>query len=396
MTPSERRAIGVLSLIFALRLLGVMMVLPLFTLMVHQLPGATLSGIGLALGCYGLSQGCLQIPLGWLSDHLGRKPVMVLGLMLLALGSLVAGAAHSIVGLIIGRTLQGAGAIGSTIMASVTDYSTPQDRTKAMALVGMSVGLTFSAALVLGPVLAGWLSLTGLFYLTAGFAGLAILLTLAALPPSPPAAISNDRQVEPKKLRRVLAAPNLQRLNIAIATSHAALMACFVALPTCLKTTLARPITQHWQIYLPVVLVGFIGAVPGLIWAEKTRRVPQIIQGCLGALGLATAGLALTHTHPVGLMIALCLFFIAFTTLEALLPSWASKQAPTDCRGTALGCFSSSQFLGIFLGGTAGGFLAHHGGTTALFISITLLCSLSALIKQDSPDISYTDNGVKS
>lgn len=367
MTPRELRATGSLAALFALRLLGLFMIYPVFADYAQQLSGSTPELIGLALGGYGLTQAILQIPFGLLSDRIGRKRVIAFGLVLFGAGSIVAALSHSIEGVILGRVLQGAGAIGSAILALVADLTREEVRTRAMAMVGMTIGLGFLVAIVAGPVLARFIGVAGIFWLTAGLAALGIAVTGAAVPA--PAQIRRHRDAEPVPalFARVLADRELLRLDFGIFVLHAILTASFLAVPALLAGTLHLGEGAQWTLYLPVLVASVALMVPAIILAEKRERMKEVFIGAILLLAASLLVLVLAGSSGAALVAALVAFFTAFNVMEASLPSLVTKTAPADAKGTATGVYSSAQFLGIFVGGAAGGWAVSLGGARGVF-----------------------------
>ncbi len=366
MNPTELRAALGLALVFALRLLGLFMVLPVFALYARDLADVTTTRLGLALGVYGLTQALLQAPMGLLSDRLGRKPVIAAGMGVFVLGSVIAGAARDVDWVIIGRALQGAGAVGAATSALLADMTRDSQRTKAMALLGISIGLTFLLALVLGPLLQGSLGVPGMFYLSAGLGLVCLPLLYVWVPPAPllPTRLEGDVWAD---VRAVLSDPALLRLDAGIFIQHALLTALFVAVPIALHDTAGVEQAAHWKVYLPVLLVSLGGTIPLYLLGENWNR-PQLALGtAIGLLALSQLGLFVFHSDVWGVGAMLVLFFAGFNLLEAMLPSLVSKAAPMQRRGTALGIFSSLQFLGIFCGGLLGGALLGHFGVQGIF-----------------------------
>ncbi|MEH6587617.1 MAG: MFS transporter [Halioglobus sp.] len=367
MTPLERRAVSSLALLYCFRMLGLFMVLPLLALYGLDLPGADPVTIGLALGVYGLSQALLQIPLGWLSDKIGRKPVIVGGLLVFALGSVVAAMADSIDGVILGRALQGAGAIASTVMALVADLTREEQRTKAMAIVGMSIGMSFAVALVLGPVIASAGGLGAVFWFTLVLAlgGIAIVLLMVPTPET--GQIHAEVGARRGLFSRSLRDPGLLRLNFAVFTLHFILMALFLVVPGHLLEVAGLDRDSHWLVYLPALVLSIAGMVPMMILAERKGRLHGMFLLAIALLIVAMA-VILSSTAPLFLYLGMWLFFVGFNYLEATLPSLVSKMVFAGGKGTALGVYSTCQFLGAFAGGTLGGILLKNGGPLPLLI----------------------------
>ncbi|HEY6131486.1 MAG TPA: MFS transporter [Halioglobus sp.] len=374
MTSLERRTVASLALLYCFRMLGLFMVLPLLALYAADLPGATPTRIGLALGMYGLANALLQIPLGWLSDQVGRKPVIIAGLLLFALGSVIAAMATSVGGIILGRTLQGAGAISSTLMALVADLTREEQRTKAMAVVGMSIGLSFAVALVLGPVVATVGGLSTVFWFTAALAVSGIIIVILLVPrPDPVAAQHVEVGVKLGLIGSGLGDPQLVRLNFGVFVLHFILVAFFLVVPGHLEQSLGIDRERHWMVYLPVLLFSLAGMVPLMILAERGGRLRQMF---LLGIALVFAAMTVLDFTSTNLLCygGLWLFFVGFNYLEATLPSLLSKAVSPDSKGTAMGVFSTSQFMGAFAGGAGGGWLLEHMGE----VMLTCVCLVLA------------------
>lgn len=373
MTALEKRSISGLSLIFALRMLGLFMILPVFSISAHQYSGSTPMLIGLAIGAYGLTQACLQIPFGMLSDRFGRKKIISIGLILFALGSVVAALATSIEMVIIGRLLQGSGAIAAAVMALTADLTRDEHRTKAMASIGISIGLSFSIALATGAVLEHWIGLSGIFWATALLAILG-LIVLHVWVPSPHRLVSHrDIEPVPKQFINVLKNPQIMRLVFSIMLLHLMLTTSFFALPLALQNGAGLDKSHHAFAYLPILLVAFVAMVPFIIIAEKKRKMKQVFIGAIAVLGLSELGWAILPNSLAAILLCLWLFFTAFNILEASLPSMMSKLSPLENKGTAMGVYSSAQFIGAFIGGAAGGAVYAHFGLQGIFYMDSLL-----------------------
>lgn len=374
MTPLEKKATWSLAAIYALRMLGLFMILPVLSLYAEQLDGATPSLIGMAMSIYGLSQVLLQIPFGLLSDRYGRKKIIVFGLLLFALGSAVAAVSTTIYGVLIGRGLQGAGAISAAVMALVADLTQEVHRTKAMAIIGLSIGGSFGVGLIAGPIFSHWFGVPGLFWLTAILTLLAILAIIYLVPNPKQSKLHRDAEFVPGEMMQVLRSPDLLRLDYGIFVLHMILTASFVVIPLLLRDV-GMAGGQHWQVYLPIFVVSMALAVPFVIVAEKKRKMKSVFLGAVAVVSVAQAGLAQFHDSQVGIIAFLGLFFCGFNLLEATLPSLISKTAPGDLKGTAMGAYSSSQFLGLAIGGVLGGWCYGEYGANAVFI----FCAIAGL-----------------
>ena len=369
MTATERRASFSLASIFALRMLGLFLVLPVFALEAARYPGGDdPARVGLAMGIYGLTQGFLQIPFGLASDWWGRKPVIIAGLVLFAAGSFVAAWAPDLHWLIIGRSIQGAGAISAAVTAFLADTTRDEVRTKAMALVGSSIALMFALSLVVAPWLAGHIGLHGLFALTGLLALAGIAAVLWWVPPEPRIHASRARG----SVLEVLKVPALMRLNVGVFVLHAVQLAMWVALPALLVSAGLEK-SSHWEVYLPAVLASFVVMGGTLFPLEKRGYLRAVFLGAVGLIGLVQAGLLWTVSSPAApglgwLAALLVLFFCGFNVLEASQPSLASRVAPPHARGAALGVYNTLQSLGFFAGGAVGGWITKHHGPQGLFM----------------------------
>jgi len=376
MTRIESRAAFSLAGIFSLRMLGLFMIYPVFTFYAEHLEGSTPVTVGLALGAYGLTQALLQIPFGMLSDRFGRKRMITIGLLIFAAGSVVAALSGTIYGVILGRVLQGAGAVGSIVLALGADLTREEQRTKAMAIIGMTIGLSFAVALVVGPLLNAWVGVSGIFWLTALLALVGIGVLYGVTPQPAQLRSHRDTGAVPALFSRVLRDGQLLRLDFGIFALHAILTASFIALPNVLHDVIGIDQADLWMVYLPVLAASVIIMVPMIILAEAKRRMKPVFIGAIVTLGLTQIALLVWHASLVELVVVLTLFFAAFNIMEASLPSLISKVAPADAKGTAMGVYSSSQFFGIFIGGTVGGWAYGIDGPAGVF----MFSALAALL----------------
>jgi MFS family permease len=389
MTSQELRAAGSLAAVFSVRLLGLFMIYPVFAAYARGLTGATPYLIGEALGIYGLTQGLLQIPFGLMSDRLGRKVMIVTGLILFGLGSAIAAMSDSIGGVIVGRALQGAGAVGSVILALVADLTAEENRTKAMAMVGISIGASFMVALVAGPILARFIGVAGIFWLMVALALLGIAITEFMVPSPRRVLVHRDAEAVPALIGSVLRNNELLRLDIGIFVLHAMLTASFLVVPALLRDTLKVALHDQWLVYLPLLLLSVAVLLPAIVAAEKYRRMKGVFVGAVAALVLSQVMLYLGAGNMFVLLAALLVFFSAFNIMEASLPSLISKTAPPDAKGTAMGLYSSLQFLGIFAGGIIGGFAHQQGGSGGVFALTAALALIWLLAAATMAQPSY-------
>lgn len=380
MLPDERRAALGLASIFALRMLGLFIVLPVFAVAARDLTGGQdVAAIGLALGAYGLTQACLQLPFGILADHWGRKPVIACGLALFVAGSIVCALADSISAMTLGRMLQGSGAISAAITALVADLTRDSQRSKAMAMVGGSIALMFALSLAVAPVIFGWVGLGGLFWLTCVL-GLGAFWALFRLVPAAPPLPA----VVPGTFRQMLVEPRLIRLNLGVFILHAIQIAMWVAVPALLIQLAGLPLQQHWMIYVPAVVASFFVLWPAMMQAERHKRMAQVFAFAVVLIGLVQLGFVLlVGRENLGQLLAISLillliavFFTGFNILEALQPSLISRIAPATGKARALGIYNTLQSLGLFVGGAMGGWLLQTGGYAAVFAG----CGLLALV----------------
>lgn len=391
MTPAELRATWGLGAVFSLRMLGMFMVLPVLTTYGMALQGASESLIGLAIGIYGLMQALFQIPFGLMSDRIGRKPLIVGGLAVFALGSAIAALSDSIWGIILGRALQGSGAISAAVMALLSDLTREQNRTKAMAFIGVSFGITFAVAMVVGPIVTHALGLHALFWGIALLALLAIALTLVFIPSPTVHVLNRESAIVRGSVRKVLANGRLLKLNFSIMCLHILLMSSFVALPRVMEQA-GLPPQSHWKVYLATMLVSFAAVVPFVIYAEVKRHMKRVFLLCI--LMLIVAELVMFSAgaqHLWPLFAGIQLFFLGFNVMEALLPSLISKESPAGYKGTAMGIYSTTQFLGVAIGGSLGGALFDLHGAPLVFgvgAIIGVAWLLVSLTMQEPPYLS--------
>ncbi len=377
MTPTERRASASLGGIFALRMLGLFLVLPVFALEARRYPGGEDPlWLGLAMGIYGLTQGLLQLPFGMASDRFGRKRVIVLGLIIFALGSFWAAAATDLTHLLLGRSLQGAGAVSAAVTAMLADLTRDEVRTRAMAWLGSSIALMFALSLVVAPVLTDWIGFSGLFWLTGALALLGVGVVIWWAPPAPPKLLSAPGQ-ERGRLADVLVHADLMRLNIGVFVLHAVQLAMWVAVPSLLVQSGLNK-WLHWQLYLPVVVLSllFLGVVFAM---ERRGHFKKMFLLSIGLIAVVQVGLlvqSLGTPSLGGLAVLLLVFFCGFNALEVALPSLASLIAPRAMRGAALGVYNTLQSLGFFVGGLVGGWVVKSWGSPALFLS----CGVAMLL----------------
>lgn len=368
-SATETRAVVSLASLYMVRMLGLFMLLPVLALYARDMPGTTPFMIGIALGIYGLSQACLQLPLGMLSDRIGRKPVIIGGLVVFLLGSLLAASAESIHGIIFGRALQGGGAIASTLMALLGDVTREQNRSKAMAAVGASIGLSFALSLIVGPPIAAWAGLEGLFLVIALLAALGLLITVYVVP-TPLVPLKRVQAPRPlaELLRAALRDPQLLRLDAGAFALHFIMTAIFVAVPAVLADSLQIPRETHGRLYGLLLGTSFVLMIPLIAVAERRRRVKPFFVAAVALLAVALAELGLSQHSRYAMFAGLWFFFLAFNFLEATLPSLLSRSTRRENRGTASGVYSTFQFFGAFCGGSLGGLTLQQFGVAGVFV----------------------------
>ncbi len=392
MNSVEKRAIAGVGGIFALRMIGLFMIVPVFSVYGDNYAHATPFLIGLAVGIYGLGQAIFQIPMSLAADKFPRKPIIMLGLILFALGGIIAANATDIYEVIIGRALAGSGAVSAVLMALLADVTREEMRTKAMATMGLTIASSIMLAFAFGPLLVGSLGISGLFWLTAGFAILAMLLLLIV--PSPLRVLRHnlDNKSISQQLATVLKIGDLNRLHFGIFALHLTMTAIFVILPHQLNEVMGLSVRQQGLIYLPLLFIGFAVAIPFIIIAEKKRKMRQVFLGAIALMTVALVVLALGSQVGIGIIFGLLLYFMGFNLLEATIPSWISKRAPVANKATAMGLNSSSQFFGAFIGGAMGGLLLNQSNLLAwgILAAVMAVALLLIIPIADPPYLSST------
>ncbi|MBE9516755.1 MAG: MFS transporter [Proteobacteria bacterium] len=387
MNPLERRAVAGLAGIYASRMLGLFLVLPILANSTHDMPGYSGFMVGLALGIYGLTQAVFQVPLGMASDYIGRKPIIAGGLVMFAIGSVVAATADTMSGIIIGRALQGMGAIAAAVLALAADLTRDEQRTKAMAIIGITIGASFIIAMPLGSLLDSVIGLSGVFWFIAALALLGIFLLYAVIPTP----VHKPQRRQLGEVRRqfgdVLRDINLVRLDAGIFILHSVMMAMFVVIPLALVQYGKMPASKLWQAYGPIMLLSILGMVPMIILAERKQMMRSVFAIAVLMLAIAQGILYTGYQSFAGLVAGMFIFFVAFNFLEASLPSMLSRTAPTVARGAAVGVYSSFQFLGAFTGGVVGGWLFNSYGMPSVFVFCTVLLLIWFVIALGMPKL---------
>ena len=378
MNALERRSTFALSSIFALRMLGLFMIIPVFSVAGQTYEYATPALLGLAVGIYGLTQAILQIPFSLIADRYSRKPLVVFGLLLFALGGAIAAMSDTIYGVIIGRAIAGGGAVSAVVMALLAEVTREENRMKAMATMGMSIGVSFAVAFSLGPWLTGLVGISGLFWVTTimGLAAISMLF----LVPKVTRHHRNYQQGYLAQLKQVLKMGDLNRLHVSVFSLHLLLTAMFIYVPSQLIDFAKIPLNSHGWVYLPLLVISLFFAFPSIVLAEKYRKMRGIFLTAIGGIILGLGILIFGFESKYILLTGLGLFFIAFNVMEALLPSWLSKAAPIQSKATAMGVNASSQFLGAFFGGVTGGQLLLLNNTALGWSILTGLAIVWLLI----------------
>ncbi|MGS0498774.1 MFS transporter [Pseudoalteromonas sp. S1727] len=368
----EKRAAVSLASVFAFRMLGLFMLMPVLAIYGQDLAGFSPLWIGIAIGAYGLTQAVLQIPMGWLSDKIGRKKVIVGGLCVFALGSVIAATADSLQMVTVGRALQGMGAIASSLLAFASDLSRDEQRPKVMAVIGMSIGMSFAVAMLLGPMVAAAWGIAGIFWLTAALAILGIFIILFLVPKAVNKAPKGDTLASFTDIKKLIKHPQLARLDVGIMLLHLTLTTIFVALPGQLIAN-GLVASAHWQIYIPVLIFGFLLMAPMMIIAIRKEKEKQAFIASIALLILSMTAMALWVDSILGMALCMLAYFVAFNFLEATMPALVSRFSPANQKGSAMGVFSSGQFFGAFLGGILGGYVAQSTTAQAVFAAAAVV-----------------------
>lgn len=387
----EKRSIAALASVYGLRMFGLFLILPVLAVYAQQLDGASPMLMGVALGVYGITQALFQIPFGMLSDKFGRKPIIIFGLVIFIVGSLVAALSSSIGGVIVGRALQGAGAIAAVVMALTSDLTRENQRTKAMAFIGMSIGFSFLLALIFAPILAFFIGVKGLFVLTAIMGGASILVVWKVVP-SPVQTYNLEVRAVPRKMLELLRHPHLIRLDLGIFILHFVLTAMFVVVPVILGEQLNIDQQDQWKVYVPALLASIVFMIPMIILSSKKQQLMRVF---LAAISILLFAQCLLMWRPLGVMgMTICLFFFfwGFNLLEAMLPSLVSRVAPAAGKGSAMGVYNTFQFLGVFFGGLTGGALYGAIGISAVFVVSGLLLIVWVWLVYTAPRLRLLDS----
>ncbi len=387
----ERRSISALAAVYGLRMFGLFLILPVLALYAEDLDGATPMLMGIALGVYGISQAVFQIPFGILSDRFGRKPIIILGLSIFVVGSIVAALSGTITGVIIGRAMQGAGAIAAVVLALTSDLTRENQRTKAMAMIGMTIGLAFMLALIVSPWLEFFIGVPGLFLMTAVLAALSMIVIIKVVP-TPVQTKNLDVKPIPSRMWQLLRDPNLFRLDLGIFILHFVLTAMFVAVPIILLQELNLETREHWSVYVPALLISIVLMVPMIILSAKKHLVMKIFFAAVCILLFAQIAFMARTDGTMAITFALLVFFWGFNLLEAMLPSLVSRVAPAACKGSAMGVYNTFQFLGIFFGGLLGGLVYGQLGVNAVFALCSLLLVGWAYLLYSAPKLRLLDS----
>lgn len=391
LTSLERRSIAALASVYGLRMFGLFLILPVLAIYAEQLDNATPMMMGIALGVYGITQAIFQIPFGVLSDRYGRKPVLVVGLTIFVLGSLVAALSTTIEGVIVGRALQGMGAIAAVILALTSDLTRENQRTKAMAIIGMTIGFSFLLALIAAPILEFFIGVQGLFVLTAILATLSIIVIMKVVPTTVQTTNLEVRAV-PKQMHLMLRHKQLIRFDLGIFILHFVLTAMFVVVPIILLKQLDLATQFHWKVYVPALLASIVFMIPMIIFSSRKKRTVEVFKAAVCILLFAQCLLMWRPYGVVGMTLCLFFFFWGFNLLEAMLPSLVSRVAPAATKGSAMGVYNTFQFLGVFFGGFFGGLIYGSHGTNAVFAICGVLLFIWVWLIQSAPPLVLLDS----
>ena len=391
LTSLERKSIIALASVYGLRMFGLFLILPVLAIYAEQLNGASPMLMGIALGVYGITQAIFQIPFGMLSDRFGRKPMIIIGLSIFAIGSLVAAVSDSISGVIFGRALQGAGAIAAVVLALTSDLTRENQRTKAMALIGMTIGASFLLALIVAPILQVFIGVQGLFVMTACLAVMSMLVIWKAVP-TPAQTFNLEVRAVPTQMLDLLKHSQLIRLDLGIFILHFILTAIFVVVPIILLEQINMPSNDHWRVYVPALLASVVFMVPMIIMSTRKEWLIRIFMAAVCILLFAQCLLMWRPFGVIGITVCLFFFFWGFNLLEAMLPSLLSRVAPAASKGSALGVYNTFQFLGVFFGGFIGGTLYGKLGVDAVFMTCGLLLIIWVILIQTAPRLRLFDS----
>nr|BET44598.1 MAG: MFS transporter [Candidatus Aschnera chinzeii] len=383
MTSQELKITFGLGIVFTIRIFGIFMILPIITIYGKQLPDANNFLVGIAIGIYGITQVIFQIPYGLMSDKFNRKTIIIIGLIIYLLGSTIATVVHSIWGIIIGRALQGTSAISSTIMALLSDLTSEENMSKAVALIGISFGITFIIAIVAGPIIGNIVGLHGMYGIISITTLLGIIVAYITIPSHHTISVNYETNFVKQQIKKIINNYQLIKFNIGIFFLHTILMLNFIVIPfIMINANIA--IYNHWKIYLITLLISFIIVMPIIIYTEKYKIIKKILLIFTGIIAISEIFLFFSNHRISLLCVGIQLFFIAFNVMEVLLPSLSARTAPLGCKGTAMSIYSISQFLGVSLGGGLGGICLD------LYNNIELICFISFLLSICWILINYT------
>ena len=392
MNSLEKRTALSLAAVYAVRMLGLFMILPVFPLYAKNMPDSSPFLIGLAIGIYGLTQALLQIPLGLLSDKIGRKPVIAGGLLIFAIGSVVAALSHDIEQIILGRAIQGMGAIAAATMALAADLTREHHRTKVMAIIGMTIGISFSVAMIIGPLISQWAGLSGIFWVTTALALLGIVFILFIVPPAPIQHRHCDAGIISGYLAPTFKNPTLIRMNIGVFILHLLMTANFTVIPFIFRDHLALAQAEHWKVYLPVFILSFILSIPLIILAEKYQKIKPLFITSIIILIVAQLLMGFMNELTLPLLFSFLLFFIGFNFLEAVQPSLVAKYSSVNTKGTAMGVFATAQFMGIFVGGLLGGIVLTYTGISGVMFFGAIIATIWLIVAFGLPQPKFYNN----